>query len=417
MKTEDKNFYLGIINGALYIFACVFISGNIVMPIFLFNFTSSKALIGLASAILSIGWYLPQFFQGYYAEKKPTKMPIYKFTAWIRTISFVLIIFAILIFANMGTNLAITVILILIFIYSFSGGMAGIVFMDIAAKTVPPQRRGYYFGGRSFFGGLLALGGSLIVSFILGHKENYPFPFNFVILFSIAFVLLSLSLFSFMMVKEPPSEVVKIRSFKEYYKEAIESLKSNFNYRRLIVTRYLCGATSIAFPFYVIYGLEVLKFPGSIIGAFLLSQVLGGIISNLFWGYLGEKKGNKLILQVFAILSLSSPIIAILSSYFEVWRGLYIFVFLFLGFAESGSYVGFYNFLLEISPAEKRPSQVGFMHTFISPVFLIPALGGFLLDKIPGNSYNIVFVLAFLFGLFGLLTTFRLVEPRTQKVS
>jgi MFS family permease len=408
MKTEDKNFYLGVINGALFNGASVFISGNIVIPLLLENFTSSRAIIGFASALLSIGWYLPQFFAGYFSEKKVYKMPMYRFVAWLRISSFASIIFAILIFKNLW------IILSLILIYSLSGGLSGIAFMEIVAKTIPPKRRGYFWGGRLFFGGLLALIGSFIVSFILGKKEIFLFPINFVILFLIAFILISLAFLLYMGVEEPPSEIVLRRNFKEYSKEAIDSLKSNITYRRLIVTKYLCGATSIAFPFYVLYGIEYLKFPTSVVGAFLLSSSLGGIISNILWGYISEKEGNKLVLQIYAIISIICPVIAILSSHFETWKHLYIFTFLLLGFAESGSWIGFANFLLEISPVKNRTSYVGFMHTITSFVLLIPTLGGYLVDKIQGNSYNTIFILAFLFGLFGLLNTFKLVEPRIQ---
>lgn len=412
MKVEDRNFYLGVVNGALFTFASVFISGNIVMPLFLKSFTDSKTLIGLASAILSVGWHLPQFFEGYFSEREPSKMSIYRFAAWLRISSFAILIFAILIFANMKNNFAIAVIMALIIIYSLSGGISGLAFMDIVARTVSSERRGYYFGYRLLFGGLLALGGSLIVSYILDNEKTFQFPFNFVILFTIAFILISAAFLSFMRVIEPPGGTIRIRTFKEYVKEAMDNLKCNYNYRGLIVSRYLCGATSIAFPFYILYGIEFLNFPKSIIGAFLLSQVIGSIISNLLWGYFGEKDGNKLILQIYAVLSLGAPLIAILSTYFEVWKQLYIFIFLLLGFTDSGGQIGFLNFLLEISPAEKRASSIGFMHTFTAPVLLIPALGGFLLDNVRSMPYNFIFLFALVFGLFGMITTFRLREPR-----
>lgn len=415
MKQEDKNFWLGVINGAFFILAGTFISGNIVMPLFLKNFTSSKMVIGLASAVLATGWYLPQFFEGYFSESKPNKMPIYKFASSIRALSFALIILAIIVFADSRTTFAITVIILLLLFYGLSGGVSGLIFMDIVAKTIPAKKRGYYFGGRYFFGGLLALGGSLIVSYVLGNKETFLFPWNYVILFSLAFVLI-LSAFSvFMKVKEPPGIILKKRSFTAYTNEAVDCLKSDKNYRGLMLTRYLCGATSIAAPFYVLYGIESLKFPQSIVGSFLLAQVIGGIISNLFWGYLGETKGSKIILQVYAVLSITAPLLAILSSYYEVWKFLYLFTFLFIGFADAGGSVGFFNFLLDISPAEKRASYIGFMHSFTAPVLLIPTLGGFLMDKITGVTYIFVFVLALLFGIFGLLTTFRLVEPRLSR--
>jgi MFS family permease len=413
MKEEGRNFWLGVANGALFILGSTFISGNIVMPLFLQNFTDSKTLIGLASAFLSIGWYLPQFFEGYFAEKTTTKMPIYRFAAWIRISSFAALTLAVLLLADNRTGLSIFVLMVLIFFYSFSGGISGLAFMDIVAKTVPVKRRGAFFGGRLFFGGLLSIGGSWVVSYVLS-SEVIGFPLNFVTLFILAFLMISVAFLLYMGVKEPPGQGVINRPFKEYYEEAVSNVSGNGNFRRLILTRWLCGLASIALPFYVLNGIYTLGIPKEAIGAFLVAQVIGSTVSNIFWGRLGDRKGNKLLLQAYAALSLAAPVIAVLASSFAPWKELYVLVFLILGISDSGATIGFFNFLLEISPAEKRASHVGFMHTVISPVLLIPTLGGFLMDSFSAVTYNVIFLIAGVFGVMGLIMTFRLKDPRTK---
>ncbi|MEI7904708.1 MAG: MFS transporter [Candidatus Firestonebacteria bacterium] len=411
MTQENKNFRLGVANGAFFMLASTFISGNIVMPLFLQNFTGSKALIGLASAFLSLGWFLPQFFEGYFAEKKSTRMPIYRFAAWIRMVAFALLTFAVILLAENKTAFSVTVIMTLIFFYAFSGGISGLAFMDLVAKTIPVRRRGAFFGARLFFGGVLSLGGSWVVGKVIS-SEELVFPFNFVLLFLLAFIMISTAILLYMRVKEPAGHGVINRSFRDYYEDTIESVKQNSTYRRLIVTRWLCGASSIAFPFYVLNGINTLGISKNAVGAFLVAQVLGGIISNMFWGRLGDKKGNKLLLQLYAGLSLAAPAIALMASIFAPWKELYVLVFLILGIADSGATIGFFNFLLEISPESKRSSHIGFMHTVISPVLLISMLGGLLMDRFSGVTYNYIFLIAGLFGIAGLIMTFKLKEPR-----
>jgi len=62
-----------------------------------------------------------------------------------------------------GNRLLLLVIFFsLLVVSSFASGVAGIPFLDIVGKTIPVTRRGSFFGGRNFFGGILAFGGGFI---------------------------------------------------------------------------------------------------------------------------------------------------------------------------------------------------------------------------------------------------------------
>ncbi|MCI0532028.1 MAG: MFS transporter, partial [candidate division Zixibacteria bacterium] len=79
--------------------------------------------------------------------------------------------------------------------------------------------------------------------------------------------------------------------------------------------------------------------------------------------------------------------------------------FFLLGAAESGLFVGFINYILEIAPDEHRPLYLGFLHSLVSLTFLLPALGGVILEI---SSYKFLFGLLLILGIASTYLAYRL---------
>ncbi|NIM05675.1 MAG: hypothetical protein GTO55_05635, partial [Armatimonadetes bacterium] len=88
----------------------------------------------------------------------------------------------------------------------------------------------------------------------------------------------------------------------------------------------------------------------------------------------------------------------------------YAIVFTVASAAGGGSWIGFTNFLLEITQDEERIAFIGMNGTLLAPTALMPVIGGLLLKFFP---YEAVFALAAMGGLLALLNAYRLTEPRT----
>ncbi len=258
--------------------------------------------------------------------------------------------------------------------------------MEIVGKTIPLEKRGSFFGMRIFFGGLLAVGGGVVVTMIMG---RFSYPTNFGLIFTLALICITLALLFFCFAKEPslPGEG---RSFRESLLKGPQIFKGDTNFRRFFLVRMLLGSYLLGMPFYVLYAQKVLGVEDKVIGVYLSCEMVGMISSNVVWGRLSNRRSNRLVLSLTSFMALLSPLLVILFPLSPTI--IFQLAFFFLGATGSGLNIGYTNYLLEIAPPEERATYVGFMNTIIAPTVFFSALGGWIINL---SSYT------FLFGLVG----------------
>ncbi|MGB8656285.1 MAG: MFS transporter [Candidatus Zixiibacteriota bacterium] len=402
-----KNFWLGVTNGVLFNFASAFISASTVLPLFLSRLTSSQILIGLASSLETLGWFLPQIAVAAATLHRKYQKPIYVSTALVRGPAFLL--FAVLVFVLGKVNPSFLVVsfFFLFSLYSFGGGLGGVAFTDIVGKAVPPDRRGSFFGTRMFLGGGLAAISGVLIQRIL---KGYDFPTNFGILFLIASALIFLALTSFVLVQEPPTiGRLQKRSIKENLLLGLKIARGDRNYRMLLLTRIAIGSYIMGLPFYILYAKRYLFIPTSLAGILLSVQMVGYLSSNLLWAYLSNRSQNRLILVISAFCASLCPLLILLNMVVRLPMWTYGSIFFFLGATMSGTDMGYVNYLLEIAPEEKRPIYIGFLNTVVGLTVFLSALGGLIIQV---SSFASLYVLLLMIGFLSILLSFSLKDLR-----
>jgi len=413
-----RNFILGVLNGALFQLSNVFISPFLVLPLFVRYLTGSHILVGLVPSIQDAGWFLPQLVASRYIQHRPQKKVYYSATAIVRILSWGFLTLAL--FTLGGNRLLLLVIFFsLLVVSSFASGVAGIPFLDIVGKTIPVTRRGSFFGGRNFFGGILAFGGGFIIKYALD-QSGYPFPINFGFLFTLSFLALSVSLFLFTQVVEPVEPVHEGEvALLQQFRRALKIVEKDSRYRRFLFLRLCLMATQMATPFYILYARERLGIPEGMVGLYLSGMTVVSVGSNLIWSRISDRQSNKLLLQIVSILGLSIPLSALfiphLSGLFSQENLGYLFgiVFLLLGSYTAGAQIGNINFLLETSPAAERPIYLGFTNTLLGIALLASAVGGVIVE-VAGFDVLFSLTLAFYALAIGLSLTLR--DPREEIV-
>src|SRR5689334_22361670 len=68
---ERRNFNMLTLDGVLYNTAMTFFDATILIPLFLQQFGGSPMLIGLATALRHLGYFLPQLFMARWLPKIP----------------------------------------------------------------------------------------------------------------------------------------------------------------------------------------------------------------------------------------------------------------------------------------------------------------------------------------------------------
>jgi MFS family permease len=405
------NFLMGMVYGAFFTSGLAFSDPSTILPVFLGSFTDSKTLIGLLAAVMStfggIGSLLPQLFVASKLESKVSKRPALRIAITVRALCWGLLALTTYWFGRSHPLGIIVALLFLLTLFTFMGGIAVVPFYDIWAKAIPAHLRGRFFGYLQLLGGVLAIGSGFVVKYILGHGE-IAFPTNYAVLFLFSFIFIGISYLALGSVKEPTDEVYTGQlPFGEFLKKAFHTLRSDENYKLFLLVQIFGGAMTLALPFYVLYAKDILGIKLGMVGIFLSAQMLGSVISNLLWGYLSDFVGNKKVIQTSIVLGLMAPLIALFTP--AHLSGLFILLFVLIGFSMMGQMIGNTNFLLGISPSKDRPTYISLRGTLRFPIVIFPLIGGAIVQHI---SYTFLFIVTVSSMFFGLILSFRLYELR-----
>lgn len=402
-----RNYILGIANGTLFNIAFAFMSGAIIIPAFLSGLTTSGFLIGAASTLEDAGWLLPQHFVAAYIQPRKRKKTVYVVAAIFRIFTFGLLTVSIFVLANKSSQLLWTFFLLLS-LYSLAGGIGAVAFMDIIGKAIPAYKRGSFFGWRVSIGsGLGFLAALTVIRKIL---TDFSFPYNYGTIFAINFFVITLALITFSLVKEPMHPTTESKkSLREHLYRGHQILRQDANYRRFLIFRWFIGSFYLGLPFYMVYARIVLGVAETAVAIFLSIYMLGVVTSNLLWGWLSNRVGNRIVLQLTSGTAMIAPVFVLSSVFLHVPLVLYGAVFYFLGATYSGLRVGHPNYLLDISPEKERPTYVGMLNTFIAPTLVFGGIGGLIVDL---TSFQFLYIIVFILAFLALLLSLKLKEPR-----
>ncbi len=405
----SRTFLLGVTNGVLFNLAEALIGGTTVLPIFISTLTASKVLIGLSGTMGNAGWLMPQLVVANLIQHLKRKKPIYIWAGVVRIICIWAIALMVAFLVGSRAGLFLVLFFILYSIYTLAAGVAGIPFMDIVAKAVPSTRRGTFFGARLFFGGIASVLAGLFVRNVLATRS---FPNNYTILFLTASAVITVAIISFCLASEPETISRETRMpFRRFLLKGPFLLKNVRSYRWMLIVRIMLGVWGMALPFYIIFARERLGFEASSVGIFLSIQMVGMVLSNILWGALSNRVGNKIVIVLVSAVAVISPLVTLLSNVYPSLQGMLGFgiVFFFLGFTLSGIRLGYANYMLDVSPEAERPTYLGFMNTFIAPVLLLSSVGGFVIER---TSYEVLFITVIGAGILALAFSVQLEEPR-----
>jgi len=406
-----RNYILGVINGVLFRGAEPFIDQNTIIPVFISILTPSRFFIGLATGLRLSGWYLPQMFQSNIVAASEFKHPTYITFGFFRIAAIIGIPLFLWLLGAGNPTLLLALFILLWGGFYFLGGICGISFVDVVAKTVPAKKLGGFWAARLFLGGLLAVGSGLIVKKI---QASYEFPTDFTLIFTTAAVMIALAIFSWFFALEPRDKTVRPRRpFSEHIKENIAIFRTDSQFRNLFFFRSFFVFCQITSPYFIVFSIERLGIDTkSYLGYLVAAQTFGAIISNLLWAYmsnserLGKSRG---ILTTVSAICVILPITIMALSFPALKPSIIpvVFVLFFLvGAVDSGVWLGFMNSLILISPSENRPIYLGLMNTLLGVTMLIFALSsGLIAQFLP---FDVIFSLSALAATAAIIASRRL---------
>lgn len=414
-----RNFALGVINGALFRLADLFIDTEMVFTWFLTQMGTANPLIALVSPIRMGASFMLQIGVSGWLQSRPYKQPFYRIVSAFRTS--VLWLFALIVIVTPPESpWLVGIFFAMLVVYSMGAGLVNIPFMDVVGKVIPPDRRGAFFSQRNFWGGLIALAGSWLVGVLLAEPLGLHFPLNAALMFAVAGALYGITALSWSLVREPPSAVDATRApWFEQMRRGARALIDNRPYRRYTAMRTALMVAEWAVPFYVVYAKREMGIAAGLMGIYVTARTLAGILSNLVWGRMGDRHGNRRLLISSIALGIVAPVMAL--AVVAILRAApasvawlpyaYALIFIVMGAFSAGSGIGITNYLLDVAPDAERPLYLAFNNTLFGLLRFSAALGGVLMDQAGFAALQGVTAAA---GGVALVLAFSLSEPRVH---
>ena len=355
---------------------------NTVFPSLISSLTDSKIIFG---AIFSVIFGVPLVFNvifGHYLSSKRYKKKYLILGINLRAFSFLGMAFFTYKYANQNPTIVVVSLFLWVFLFSFSGGFAGIVYTDLIGKFLKKGERGNLYAFKQFFSSIGFLIGGLIIAFAF-NISNIPYPNNYALILFMGFVGLLIASGAFWYIKEPPSKIEKQEPFFVFVKKIPAILRSDKRFSRFILVENLTSFSLMILPFYIVYAQEI--FDTTLLSLYLFAVIGGSIVSNIFWGIISKKFSSKKVIEVCIFLGALIPILSLLMGslgpyYFSI-------IFVLVGFIRSGRVVGFDPYLLDIAPEKQRTCYLGIRGTLSLLIIVLPLFGGMLIELI-GYSFT-----------------------------
>jgi MFS family permease len=418
MRSSERRNFLALFGDFTFFGAgSSFASQATVLPTFIATLTSSAPVIGLSSTVANGAWLLPQLFAANAIAGAPRRKPAVLWPALFSRLV-ALALGPLVLALSRNPRAALWAFFLLYGFFWLLDGVASIAWLDLLGKVLSARTRARLIGISQAAQGVAGIGASVLVGIVLSSRA-LPSPRGYALLFLLGGVCYALSYLSFSFLREQPDEHVgRPLPWPVYFRSLAQIVAADRDFRRALVVCLLFGVTGCATPFYVIHGLEKLHFPEFSVGIFTAAQVVGGILSALVMGRIGEIRGTRSVMRLWGVVCVCTPILAwglpSLASPLGSAALLYGYglVFVLVGAQGNSVMAGFINYVLEFAPDSRRTIYVGCANTLASLSIFAPLLGGWLLSA--GAAWSALFSIAAAGPVVGLAFSLRVVEPRRQ---
>lgn len=403
------NFSVNLIEGASFFFGASFISSSTIVPLFISKLTPSPLPIGLASVIAQAGWFLPQVFTANVVEWLPRKKPVVVNLGFFLERLPVWVLVGAALLAGHSPSLGLGLFLLSYAWHNLGAGLVATAWQDMVARCFPVDRRGRFLGTTLFVGTSTGMLGAAFSTHILGHSA---FPINFAYIFAVAAIGITVSWFFIALTREPAQFVSTPRqNSRQFWAGLLSILRQDHNFRRFLVARLTLALGYMGAGFVTVAAVQRWEVPDSAVGIYTGALLLGQTIGNLFFGFLADRYGHKLCLELSALAAFLAFSIAWLAPGAE-W---YYAVFVLLGVTLGAIIVSGILVAMEFCEPQRRPTYAGMANTGVGLVSVVaPLLGAWLATV----SYDWLFALSAGVNLLALaLMRWWVQEPRWVRVT
>ena len=285
-----RNFAGHFIHGMLGLTGFRLLYAPTFIPSYIHRLTGSDALVGLGTALLQLGAVLSPILSATRFEHQPRILP---FAIRTGTMMRLMILGMAVAGWFLTGSVLLVVTLLCMFGLGFFNGTQRVAFQMLMAKVIPTDRRGRLQAWRNFTGGVIAAGLSYWAGVYLIGRDVWGNGYATTIFVTFVLTSLGLTVLRFVMVEPEPVALRASATFRERIRD-FPQLLADRDYRWFLVAQGLCIASRFAAPFYILYAGQTLALSGRVIGELSLAFLGADTVSNLVWGYMGDRYGYRL---------------------------------------------------------------------------------------------------------------------------
>ena len=377
-----RNYIGNFVHGMLGMTGFRLVNAPTFLPAYLHLVSGSNAIVGLGLALQQVGNVIAPLFVGAKIEHRRKIMPAaVLFGSLARG--------AILGMALVGWLLKgeplVFALLIFIFLFGVFMGAQRVAFTLLMSKVVPISRRGRLQAWRNATGGLIAAALAYVAGrYLIGGNA---FGNGYSTTFVLAFALTSAGLWALqVLLREPEPPTLRVQArFRDRLRETPRLISDDKPFGLFLVGQMLATSARIAAPFYILYVGQQMPMNGVLLGLLSLAFLGADTVSNLLWGYLGDRAGFRIVLLLSLSLWIGSTLLLM-----AVHEPAAVFAaFVGLGASQAGYMMAAQTMVLEFGKREDLPMRIGLSTTAEGLTATAgPLLGGAVADLL---GYDLVF--------------------------
>lgn len=400
-----RNFAANLAHGLLGQTGFRLVTAPTFVPAYIYLLSGSEFMVGFALAAQWFGNALSSTFGATLVEHRKRVLPMGLLIGWGMRLG---VLGLALSGYFMPTKWALIFACIFLMMFGLFNGIQAVIFNTLMAKVIPLRLRGRLTGFRNFAAGLTAAG----VAYVGGKYfvEANALGNGYATTFLVAFVLTATGLSMLMLVREPEPPEVRLRTNYWHRLRQIPSLlRGDRELARFYIATAAASLGTLAVPFYILFAGEAIGLSGTNLGVLSIAFLLAQTGTNLLWGSIADKFGNRLVFLC-AIGLWAFSTLMLLEAHSLLTLGI---VFAGLGSGQGGFQNSTQNIILEFGTREDLPMRIAMMNTGIALMNAMgPLFGGLIAHSL---GFTAVFsISAVMLAISFATVLFTVKEPRAR---
>jgi MFS family permease len=422
-----RNFLLFLFDYMLFGAAFALVSPSSVIPDFINKLTDNEIIIGLAGAVHTILWLAPQLLFAQVVARRTRRQPFLLPAIPARLMA---LVFAVIIFTSGGDA---NPILLGFFAFSIlfwiGDGLVTITWADLLGSTLTASQRSMLYTIGQLGVAVGALAAREVIRVLLGDGGS-AFPGNYGTLFLIAGSIFVMGGVCLAFIREPEAnaEIQPGPTLRQFLPYIGQVMKTDGAFRHFAIMRLFFDFSTMAVPFYIILGTDVLGQSNStLVGDSILLVTLSNAALSILNGWLSRRQGPSAVLRFASLFKIALPGLALLAIATGSVTALHA-AFFTIG-AINGSYgPGYFDWVITHAPNDRRPIYIGLTNTISAVGNISPFIGGFILNfalsamnqpkgAAQGPAFAILFSCALVMTIIGAVMSLALADPHGRVAS